>query len=67
MAKKKGRPTKYNAKIYDNLIYKLAKSNKTNDEIADLLSINRTTLYFWLKIYPDFFDSYKKGLEEKNK
>lgn len=47
------------------MIYKLAKSNKTNDEIADILSINRTTLYSWLKIYPDFSDSYKKGLEEK--
>lgn len=65
MAKKKGRPTKYNSEIHDDLIYKLAKSNKTNDEIADLLSIDRATLYNWLKIYPDFFDSYKKGLEAK--
>lgn len=65
MTKKKGRPSKYNSKIHDDLVYKLAKSNKTNDDIADLLSINRSTFYYWLNIYPDFSDSYKKGIKSK--
>ena len=66
MAKKsQGRPSKYSKKIHDDLVYKLARDNKSNDEIADLLGIGARTFYDWLDRYPTLSQSYKKGLESK--
>lgn len=66
MAKKpQGRKSKYSSKIHDDLIYKLARDNKSNDEIADLLGIGARTFYDWLDRYPSFSQSYKKGMEAK--
>ena len=66
MAKKsQGRPSKYSKKIHDDLVYKLARDNKSNDEIADLLGIGARTFYDWLDRYPTLSQSYKKGLEAK--
>ena len=63
--KAKGRPTKYSKDIHDDLVYKLVRDNKSNDEIADLLGIGARTFYDWLDRYPSFSQSYKKGLEAK--
>lgn len=67
MAKKQnGRKTKYNPEIHDQLIYQLARDNKTNDDIAEnYLGIGARTLYDWLDRYPSFSQSYKKGLDAK--
>lgn len=66
MAKKtQGRPSKYSKAIHDDLVYKLARDNKLNDEIADLLGIGARTFYDWLDRYPSFSQSYKKGMEAK--
>ena len=64
-SKSKGRPTKYSKKIHDDLVYKLARDNKSNDEIADLLGIASKTFYNWMYRHPSFLQSYKKGLEAK--
>ena len=66
MAKKaQGRPSKYSKKIHDDLVYKLARDNKSNDEIADLFGIVPSTFYEWLNTHDSFSESYKKGLESK--
>lgn len=64
-SKSKGRPTKYSKAIHDDLVYKLVRDNKLNDEIADLLGIGARTFYDWLDRYPSFSQSYKKGMEAK--
>lgn len=63
--KSQGRPSKYNKEIHDDLVYKLVRDNKSNDEIADLLGIGARTFYDWLDRFPSFSQSYKKGLEAK--
>ena len=66
MAKKtQGRPSKYSKKIHDDLVYKLARDNKSNDEIADLFGIVPSTFYEWLNTHDSFSESYKKGLDAK--
>lgn len=66
MAKKsQGRPSKYSKAIHDDLVYKLVRDNKSNDEIADLLGITFKTFYNWLDRYPSFLQCYKKGLASK--
>lgn len=66
MAKKQGRPPKYNPEIHDNLVYQLARDNKTNDDIAEnYMKITRTTFYEWINTHPSFSDAYKKGQEAK--
>ena len=66
MAKKNGRPPKYNPEIHDNLVYQLVRDNKTNDDIAEnYLKITRTTFYEWINTHPSFSDAYKKGQEAK--
>lgn len=65
MANKRGRPSKYTKSIHDDLVFKLAKDSKKNDEIADLLGIGVRTFYDWLDRYPSFSQSYKKGLNAK--
>lgn len=63
--KPQGRKSKYNSTIHDDLVYKLVKDNRSNDEIADLLGIGARTFYDWLDRYPSLSQSYKKGLEAK--
>ena len=64
--KSQGRPSEYNPKIHDKLIYQLVRDNKTNDDIAEnYFGITRTTLYEWLNTHPSFSDAYKKGQEAK--
>lgn len=61
-----GRPSVYNQKIHDKLIYQLVRDNKTNDDIAEnYFGITRTTLYEWINTHPSFSDAYKKGQEAK--
>lgn len=61
-----GRPSVYNPKIHDKLIYQLVRDNKKNDDIAEnYFGIGARTLYDWIDRYPSFSQSYKKGLEAK--
>lgn len=61
-----GRPSVYNPKIHDKLIYQLVRDNKTNDDIAEnYFGIVPSTLYEWLNTHPSFSEAYKKGQEAK--
>lgn len=61
-----GRPSVYNPKIHDKLIYQLVRDNKRNDDIAEnYLGIVPSTLYEWLNTHPSFSEAYKKGQEAK--
>lgn len=61
-----GRPSVYNPKIHDKLIYQLVRDNKRNDDIAEnYFGIVPSTLYEWLNTHPSFSEAYKKGQEAK--
>lgn len=65
MVKKKHR-TNYKEWLSDEkltLIQGWAQSGLNNDQIANNIGINRSTLYDWQKKYPDILDAMKKGKE----
>ncbi|HUU17683.1 MAG TPA: hypothetical protein VMW72_11075 [Sedimentisphaerales bacterium] len=55
-----GRPTRYR-KDLDELVYKLCLLNAIDSQIADILGISEVTLNAWMKKYPTFPKSIKKG------
>ena len=59
---KKGRPTKYNAKLCALLPAMFANGESVPEVCADL-GIHKDTFFEWVKTYKEFSDSYKKGLE----
>ena len=59
---KKGRPTKYNAKLCA-LLPSMFANGESIAEVCAELGITRETFHQWVNLYPDFSDSYKKGLE----
>jgi len=60
--KKKGRPTKYSKKLCELLPYLFANGESVI-EVCTYLDITKETFFQWVKEYPDFSDSYKKGQE----
>ena len=60
--KKPGRPTKYSEKLCELLPYLFANGESVS-EVCVHLDITKETFFQWVKQYPDFSDSYKKGLE----
>jgi len=60
--KKKGRPTKYSEKLCKLLPY-LFSNGESVTEVCAYLDIMKDTFFEWVKQYPDFSDSYKRGLE----
>lgn len=60
MGKKMGRPTKFDEKIVQK-VEVLTKEGKTNEQIADLLGISRTTLFTWCGKYGDLMNALKAG------
>jgi hypothetical protein len=60
--KKKGRPTKYSKKICELLPYLFANGESVV-EVCASLDITKETFFQWVKQYPEFSDSYKKGQE----
>ena len=59
---KRGRPTKYNAKLCKILPVMFASGESVSEVCAEL-GIAKDTFYNWVKLHPDFSDSYKKGIE----
>jgi len=59
---KKGRPTKYNAKLCA-LIPAMFANGESISEVCAELGITRETFNQWRNLYPDFSDTVKRGLE----
>jgi transposase len=60
--KKPGRPTKYSEKLCKLLPYLFANGESVS-EVCVHLDITKETFFQWVKQYPEFSDSYKKGQE----
>jgi len=60
LGKKNGRPTKYSEKLCDLLPY-LFSNGESVVEVCASLDITKDTFFQWVKQYPRFSDSYKKG------
>lgn len=56
----KGAPTKYK-KEYAELAYKFCLLGATDEELAMLLDVRKSTINNWKKTHKDFLDSLKKG------
>lgn len=61
MAKKIGRPTKYDPKMCEDII-PIFEQGKGLASVAKHLGITRETLYDWRSKHPDFSLAVKKGL-----
>ena len=59
---KRGRPTKYDAKLCKLLPAMFANGESVSEVCAEL-GITKETFFQWEKLHPDFSDSYKKGKE----
>jgi len=58
-----GRPSKYDSKLNDT-VYKLALLGATDEQLADVLGVAKSTLNKWKNDFPEFSDSLKKGKDE---
>jgi transposase len=59
-----GRPTKYEGEKTCTLVYKLALLGATDEEMADILNVEESTVNNWKNSYPEFLESIKRGKEE---
>lgn len=57
---KVGRPTKYDP-AKNEMVTNLCLLGATDDEIADWLGIDRSTLYDWKKTHDEFFNAIQSG------
>lgn len=60
MAKKVGRPSKYDPK-YNDQAFKLCLLGATDKEMADFFNITESTFNLWKVEYPEFSESLKRG------
>ena len=63
---KPARQSKFN-KVVANTIFSLAKAGKTNDEIAEIIGVSRSTIYVWKQRFPETLDSLndaKEGIDD---
>jgi hypothetical protein len=58
-----GRPTKYKKEYCEQLVNHMAKGFSF-ESFAGSIGVNRDSLYEWCKVYPDFSDSKKCGLDK---
>lgn len=59
-----GRPTLYRGDIHPSFAAHLAQEGKTEDEIAEQLGVNRSTIVEWKNKYPEFSNAMKSNKEE---
>jgi len=67
MAKPKarlGRPPVYDPSIHPKIVSNLAALGFTNDEMAAVFSIDRSTWYRWQTEHPEFRDSVEEGKQK---
>lgn len=62
---KRGRPSKFNQKVADEILVLTATTRKGTHEICKRLKISPSTLFDWLSSgkYPEFSDSYARAKE----
>jgi hypothetical protein len=60
MAHAGGRPSKYQESMCETVVSCMHKGYIV-DEVCSELDIHRDTFFEWIKRYPEFSDSYKKG------
>ena len=56
----KGRPSKYTESMCDTVVTCMCKGYIIEEVCAEL-GIHKDTFFEWVKLHPDFSDSYKKG------
>ena len=56
-----GRPSLYDAKLHPKLGFWLAQAGLTDEQIAEEIGIQSSTLYEWRKVHPEFSESLKDG------
>jgi len=61
MAHAGGRPTKYKKKFCE-IVLNLMKQGESVVACCAELNISRETFYKWVKEYPEFSDTYKRGM-----
>lgn len=49
---------------YQKQVFRLALLGATQKQIAEFFEVPTVTLEYWLKKYPDFYNSWKKGMME---
>ena len=59
--KPNGRPTKYDPKIHPGIVAKLAATGMTDEDIAEVLTIDTATFYRWKVAHPEFSEAVAKG------
>lgn len=57
-----GRPSDYDPKILPD-VAEMSEAGATDEQIADSIGIDRTTLYRWRHRYPEFRDALKDNKE----
>lgn len=62
---KLGAPTKYKAEFNDQ-VYKYCLLGATDEEIAEFLEIDVSTVNDWKLVYPDFSESIRRGKDIAN-
>jgi len=55
-----GRPTKYDP-AQNKQITKICRLGATDEEIADFLDVDTSTVYNWKNQHPEFLEAIKKG------
>jgi len=58
---KVGRPSLYDPKHHPKLAFWLAQAGLTDEQIAEEIGIQASTLYEWRKVHPEFSESLKGG------
>ena len=65
MAKKNGRPTMYSGKIVDKICAEIALGRSLRSICLDESMPDLTTVYEWLRIYPNFTQQYAVATDER--
>ena len=65
MAKKTGRPTKYNDNIADTICAKIAVGRSLRSICEDENMPDLTTIYEWLRVQPGFSQQYAIATDER--
>ena len=55
-----GRPSKYD-KVDEKLLKKLYEAGLTDAQVANVIGVNRDTIFEWKKKHPEFSDTIKRG------
>lgn len=58
-----GRPNKYNDIYHPKAAYEIMRLGATKKKCAEILGITEETLYQWIREYPEFSESIKRGID----